>query len=61
MGGVRFIEEVDSTIENLMRRASILLSYGLSEVEARNILVEDTVTTEQEIYFAIKAAVILNR
>lgn len=60
MGGVCLIEEVDPTVENLIRRAAILLGYGLSELEARDILVEDTVTTEQEVYFAIKAAVILN-
>lgn len=61
MGGVCLIEEVDPTIENLIRRAAILLGYGLSEFETRDLLVEDTVTTEQEIYFAIKAAVVLNR
>jgi hypothetical protein len=61
MGGVCLIEEVDPTVENLIRRAAILLGYGLSELEVRDLLMEDTVTTEQEVYFAIKAAVVLNR
>lgn len=61
MAGVIQHEELDPIIENLIRRASTFLSFGLSECEARDLLVQDTFASEREIYFAIKAAGILSR
>lgn len=61
MTRVRLIEDVDPFIENLIHRAATLLGFGLSEVEVRDIMVDDTTMDEVQIYFAIKAAVILNR
>ena len=61
MADVRLLEEVDDSIENLIRRAATLLSFDLSEVEVRCLLVDDSTATEAVVFFAIKAAVILNR
>jgi hypothetical protein len=45
-------------MENLIRRAARLLSFGLSESEVRDIMHSNTVT-EVELFFAIRAARVL--
>jgi hypothetical protein len=62
MGAVRLIEEeVDSYMEDLIRRAATLLGFDLPEIEVRDIMVDDSTASEEEIFLAIKAAVVLNR
>ena len=62
MGAVRLIEEeVDGYMEDLIRRAATLLGFDLPEIEVRDIMVEDSTASEEEIFLAIKAAVVLNR
>ena len=48
-------------MEGLIHRAATLLGFDLPEIEVRDIIAEDTTASEEEIFLAIKAAVILSR
>jgi len=59
MAVVCLIEEEDQAMEILIRRAVVLLSFGLSEHEVRDIMFAAGGVTEMELFFAIRAAEIL--
>lgn len=56
-----FHDEDNTIVEDTIRQAVYLLSFCLTVEEAHDYLAVDPVLTEQDIFFAIKAAEILLR